>query len=86
MPHLRVEQPNHHFRNGKWKKLTGDFGNFYFGIFGKFSTGVDTGIGFNESGILYRALFNRYTFLIELLLDQFPDLLILVVIGYPLPE
>jgi len=35
MPHLRAQQPNHHFRNGKWKELTGDFGNFYFGIFGK---------------------------------------------------
>ena len=41
MPHLRVEQPNHHFRNGKWKELTADFGNFYFAIFGKNSTGVD---------------------------------------------
>jgi hypothetical protein len=43
MPHLRVEQPNHHFRNGKWKELTADFGNFYFAVFGKNSTGVDKG-------------------------------------------
>ena len=41
IPHLRIEQPNHHFHNGKWKKLIGDFGKFYFGVFGKYSTGVD---------------------------------------------
>ena len=43
MPHLRVEQSNHHFHNGKWKELTGDFGNFYFAVFGKYSTGIDNG-------------------------------------------
>ena len=49
MPHLRVEQPNHHFRNGKWKELTGDFGNFYFADFGKNSTGVDIVEGTEEN-------------------------------------
>jgi hypothetical protein len=41
IPHFRVEQLNHHFHNGKWKELVGDFGNFYFAVFGKYSIGVD---------------------------------------------